>query len=173
MNKKDLRKLCLNNRRSLSINTRNNYSQIICEKLLVYLKDKRVMSYYPTVDEVDVSLLNLDVYYPIIEKQGIMHAYKPLNNNFIKNSFGILEPDKSKSILIDKKDIDVIIVPLLGFDNNKNRLGHGGGYYDRYLSDYKGLKIGVGFSIQKLQIIETTKNDIPMDIIISENEIIY
>ena len=106
-------------------------------------------------------------------KPGRIAYWLAINNNFIKNSFGILEPDKSKSILINKNNIDVIIVPLVGFDANKNRLGHGGGYYDRYLVGYKGLKIGVGFSIQKLDSIETTKNDIPMDIIISENEIIY
>ncbi len=101
-----------------------------------------------------------------------MDAWIPNNNEFITNSYGIKEPDPDDAILLDSSDIDVIIVPLLGFDDNKNRLGYGGGYYDRYLEFYEGLKIGVAFAEQKLESIDTDKNDVQLDIIITDKEII-
>ena len=66
------------------------------------------------------------------------------------------------------KDLDVIIVPCVGFDAYKNRLGHGGGYYDIFLTDLKATKIAVAFEAQKLDQIITDINDIPMDMIITE-----
>lgn len=171
MNKKLLRQICLEKRKQLD--NKKELSEIICNKLLQYLQNKTILSYFPFKDEVDVSYINnnYDVAYPVVCDNHILKAYKT-ENSFIRNSYGIYEPDADKSAYIDKKDIDVIIVPLLGFDLNRNRLGYGGGYYDRYLSDYEGLKIGVAFDIQQLDHIETNKNDVPLDIIITETRTI-
>ena len=143
--KSNQRKICLNARDSLSYNQREDNSKIICERLLPFLQGKTILSYSPIVSEVDVSM--------------------------IKNRYGILEPDPDNSILIDKKDLDVIIVPCVGFDAYKNRLGHGGGYYDIFLKDLKATKIAVAFEAQKLDQIITDINDIPMDMIITETGI--
>jgi len=59
-----------------------------------------------------------------------------------------------------------VIVPMLAFDKNNYRLGYGGGYYDRYLKDYDGLKIGLAFDEQYGELcIESF--DMPLDIIIT------
>lgn len=86
-------------------------------------------------------------------------------------AFGIKEPKDSNPI--DAKTMDVIIVPGICFDMNKNRLGFGAGYYDRFLEKTSALKIGICFEEQILKedFIETTPNDIKMDLIISETEI--
>ena len=110
---------------------------------------------------------NFKVAYPLIRKGRQMEARIP-NALMIKNRYGILEPDPDNSILIDKKDLDVIIVPCVGFDAYKNRLGHGGGYYDIFLKDLKATKIAVAFEAQKLDQIIADINDIPMDMIITE-----
>ena len=71
---------------------------------------------------------------------------------------------------------DALIVPLLAFDKKKNRLGYGGGYYDRYLNNKTKkniLLIGLGFSFQKTKIVPVTKYDKKMDYIITEKETIY
>jgi len=167
--KSNQRLICLNARDSLSYKQREDDSKIICERLLPFLQGKTILSYSPIASEVDVSMINTNfkVAYPLIRKGRQMEARIP-NASMIKNRYGILEPDPDNSILIDKKDLDVIIVPCVGFDAYKNRLGHGGGYYDIFLTDLKATKIAVAFEAQKLDQIITDINDIPMDMIITE-----
>lgn len=168
--KKELRKICLDKRNSLAETERENASAAICRKLLPYLKGKTVFSYYPCGSEVDVSAVNemANVAYPLIRPEHQMDAWKPLNHKMIMNRYGIPEPDPAHSLLISKEDIDVIIVPCVGFNEKKQRLGHGGGYYDRYLKDCKALKIAVAYEIQKLDCDLAEENDIPVDLIITE-----
>ncbi|MBQ6333640.1 MAG: 5-formyltetrahydrofolate cyclo-ligase [Erysipelotrichaceae bacterium] len=170
--KKKLRKKCLEKRNSLSIEERKAFSLIICEKLKPYLKDKNVMSYLAFASEVDVSYCDLDhkFAYPVIGDDHSMKAYRS-NGNFILNSYGIKEPDPLTSTIIPKEELEFIIVPCVGFNAFKQRLGHGGGYYDRYLKDCKALKIGVAFEVQKLEEIFSEEHDIPLDLIITEKSV--
>jgi 5-formyltetrahydrofolate cyclo-ligase len=83
-----------------------------------------------------------------------------LRQGFRKSSYGIYEP-KGSGKAVRTKDIDLVIVPGLAFDKKQNRLGRGGGYYDRFL---KGLskdtpKIGLGFRFQLLKSIPVTADD--------------
>ena len=64
------------------------------------------------------------------------HLWSP-NDPLEVNSFGTLEPLKSKKIYVP----DVMLLPLLAFDKNRNRLGYGKGYYDRYLSNHYYLML--------------------------------
>lgn len=65
---------------------------------------------------------------------------------------------------------EVVFIPLLGFDGRGHRLGHGGGYYDRTLSDLlpRSLKVGIGYEFSRLTSIYPQNHDIPMDVIITE-----
>ena len=87
------------------------------------------------------------------------------------NKFGIPETISNKKIYPN-----ILFIPLVGFDNKLNRLGYGGGYYDRYLSKIKHItktiKIGVGFSFQKIKKIPINKHDIKLDCVITEKKII-
>ena len=76
-------------------------------------------------------LKNINLLLPKIyqNKQMKFHLWSP-NDPLEVNSFGTLEPLKSKKIYVP----DVMLLPLLAFDKNRNRLGYGKGYYDRYLS---------------------------------------
>ena len=170
IDKKELRKICLEKRNHLTEKERETYSAAVCEKLFPYLYGKVVLSYYPSGSEVDVSMINerLDVAYPVILPDRQMEARKPMDHAMIPNRYGIPEPDPAHSIKLEKEDIDVIIVPCVGFNEKKQRLGHGGGYYDRYLKDCKALKIAVAFEAQKLDSGLAEENDIPVDLIITE-----
>jgi len=93
------------------------------------------------------------------------------NNVLLVNKFGLLEPLKN-----DKKNPDLLIVPILAFDNNKYRLGYGKGYYDRYLNKYLKkfknlLTVGVAFSFQKYRKLPKDKNDVKLDYILTEKGI--
>ena len=87
------------------------------------------------------------------------------------NKYGIPEPISDKNV-----DPNILLIPLVGFDYKLNRLGYGGGYYDRYLSKVKLgnslLKIGVSFSFQKVKNLPTNKYDQKLDCIITEKKII-
>lgn len=85
-------------------------------------------------------------------------------------SYNILEPKQIKPI--EKEDIDIIIVPGIGFDIHGYRIGHGKGYYDRFLKTLNILKIGLAFEFQILQDIPHDEYDIKMDKIITEERII-
>ena len=88
------------------------------------------------------------------------------------NSWGIPEPDKG--ILIDPRDLDVIFIPLLGYDKIGNRVGYGKGFYDNFLVKCKPevVKIGLSFfkPVDKISGVHT--NDIPLDFCVNPKEII-
>ena len=71
---------------------------------------------------------------------------------------------------------DRLLVPLVAFDNRLNRLGYGGGFYDRYIEKIekikKVIKIGLAFSFQKISSIPTNQFDKKLDFIITEKEIL-
>ena len=89
------------------------------------------------------------------------------------NNFGILEPKNTKKETVP----DLILVPLVAFDEKLNRIGYGKGYYDRSLKKIKKYKkkmisVGIAYSFQKCQKILTNKHDFKLDYIFTERGII-
>ena len=72
-------------------------------------------------------------------------------------------------------EIDLVVTPALGFDKKGNRLGRGGSYYDRFFAneELKAARCGFGFSEQIVESIPVTEHDVPVDIIVTDEEIIY
>jgi len=87
--------------------------------------------------------------------------------NFSTNKWGILEP--VSDFILD--EIDVAVIPLIAFDG-LNRLGHGKGYYDKFLASHPCFKIGIAFDCQEYKGLEVTDLDIPLDMLITEKRII-
>ena len=85
------------------------------------------------------------------------------------NRYGIPEPVYNKKIYPN-----VLIIPMVGYDEDLNRLGYGGGFYDRYLQkfskDRKILKIGLAYTFQKIKKIPINKYDIKLDFIFTEKD---
>ena len=98
----------------------------------------------------------------------------PLN----KNKFGILEHSLNEKNSIDPAKLDVIFLPVVGFDRSGSRLGMGGGYYDRALEFTKLHKldkpklVGLAHSIQEIKSIHRQVWDVPINFIATEKEII-
>jgi len=119
-----------------------------------------------------LEIKNYIISLPIIKKNYKMDFYKYSFNEPLKiNKLGIPEPMKCSNKIVP----DLIFVPLVGYDNNLNRLGYGGGFYDRYFektSKKKNIiKIGLAFSFQKFKKLSTNKFDIKLDKIITEKKI--
>jgi 5-formyltetrahydrofolate cyclo-ligase len=88
----------------------------------------------------------------------------------VAGSFGILEPAPSAPFASAKADI--IFVPGLAFDRSGVRLGRGGGYYDRLLTDFEGLRVGVCFEESVFERIPSESHDACMDFLITPGGII-
>lgn len=76
--------------------------------------------------------------------------------------FGLREPIVSKVSACHKNAIDLMLVPGLLFDKEGYRIGFGGGYYDRYLTDFQGVKISLAFAQQVVEKVPTDIFDIPV-----------
>ncbi len=112
---------------------------------------------------------NFKVCLPVIRKNYKMNFYNYTFKDPLKiNSLGIQEPVKT----LNKAIPDLIFVPLVGYDKDLNRLGYGGGFYDRYIDKNsklkKIIKIGLAFSFQKIKKVPINKFDKKLDIIITE-----
>jgi len=143
------------------------------------LNFKSIGGYYPSnyeIDDLDILDLlekkNFKVSLPIIKKENQMNFYSWSRNDPLKiNKFGIPEPVSSKIFYPD-----ILLVPLVAYDVSLNRLGYGGGYYDRYIEKIekvkKVLKIGLAFSFQKISSIPINQYDKRLDFIVTEKEIL-
>jgi 5-formyltetrahydrofolate cyclo-ligase len=143
------------------------------------LNFKSIGGYYPSNYEIDdLSILDLlekkkfKVSLPIIKKDNQMNFYSWSRNDPLKiNKFGIPEPVSSKIFYPD-----ILLVPLVAYDISLNRLGYGGGYYDRYIEKIEKIKkvtkIGLAFSFQKISSIPITQYDKKLDFIVTEKEIL-
>ena len=180
MNKSSIRKKILKLRKK-------NYSKnllISPFNFLKYLKKKKFKSkiiggYYPYNYELDIlnilKLLekkNYIISLPKIAKNNKMDFYQwSLKEPLKINKYGIPESFSNKKIYPD-----IILIPLVGFDSHLNRLGYGGGYYDRYISKFqdndKMIKIGIGFSFQKVKSLPINKYDKKLNFIITEKDFI-
>lgn len=112
---------------------------------------------------------------PIIVKEDISLRLSYLRDfsALITSTFGVPEPIGNE-IPANANDIDIIILPMLGFDRAGGRIGYGAGYYDRFLAKNPALlKIGVAFACQEIEKLPVDENDILMDYIITEEGTVY
>ena len=180
MNKSQIRKKILKIRK----NNFNKNLKINSHKFISFLKInlpnlKNIGGYYPYNYEIDdLEILDLlekkqfNISLPIINKNNQMNFFKWSNNDPLKiNKFGIPEPVSSRIFYPD-----ILLVPLVGYDGNLNRLGYGGGFYDRYIEKIEKIKnvikIGIAFSFQKITTVPTNDYDKKLDFVITEKEIL-
>ena len=147
----------------------NQLSSEICARIKdspEFKKAKNVMIYKAKGNEVDLSELEKEdkvFSYPVCLDNYQMKAVIPKDNEFKLNQYGIYEP-----VGEEMKDIDLIICPLICFDENLNRIGYGKGYYDRFLANKKCLRAGVAYDFCKIYKISSGCFDLNLDIVYSE-----
>ncbi|MDF7824561.1 5-formyltetrahydrofolate cyclo-ligase [Pontiellaceae bacterium B12227] len=87
---------------------------------------------------------------------------------FRRGHYGIEEPMAPR--LLNMEQIDLIAVPGVGFDAAGNRLGRGGGYYDRILAELSGISVGIAFNFQIYPAIPHEMHDKPVDFVVTETK---
>ena len=98
-----------------------------------------------------------------------LHFFKIDSNSKLEKGFkGILEPDEESCEKIDKNKIDLLIVPGIVFDKYGYRIGFGGGYYDRFLTDFNQATISLASKLQLIEKIPVQSFDIPVDFLVTE-----
>lgn len=176
--KEELRKYALNKRKNIL--EKQEKDEIIKNKLsnTTYIKNSQdILIYVSKEFEVDTleiieDLLKLgkNIYVPRIDNK-IMIFYKLNSLKELKfGYFNILEPTSNIKYL-EKVGINrCIIVPGLMFDKFNNRLGYGGGYYDKFLSNNNIFKIGICYSDFYVEKINVLSHDIKMNLVITDTE---
>ena len=150
---------------------REDASYKLVQKLIEtneYKQAKNIMLFYPMKNEVNLLELLQDdsktFYLPKIDGQKLLCCKYKNGDILCKSCFKTLEPTSKP---IDKKIIDLVIVPALCCDKNNFRLGYGGGFYDRFLADYEGKTV---VCLPKELVIDTIypdEFDIAVDSIIT------
>ena len=135
---------------------------------------------FPTAALIERLLsLGKKVYLPILrsDKKNYLAFQQIIPKQSLKsNRYGIPEPVFNSQLQINAKDLDLVILPLLGFDDAGNRLGMGGGYYDRtfaFTKDQHNKRhpylLGLAFSHQQSDQIIAQPWDVPLDSMLTEN----
>ena len=183
MEKKLLRKIHMEKLARLDEKDRRACDLAICENVISiaeYERAEKVFLYISVGTEVSTRRVvrhaieaGKEVYIPICHGGGIMHAARLMDEaELIDGMYGIpTVPDSNPKISPD--ELDLILVPGVCFDRSGNRLGRGGGYYDRYLAQkMTATTIGICRDEQLLEALNADVHDRRVDIIVSDKEIL-
>ena len=143
-------------------------------------RDKRIAFYLSTAEEISCAPMmaralrtHCRLFLPkIIDHRQHRMRFAPMGTAYRRNRYGILEPRGPQRYRA--RDLDVIFVPLVGFDSQGQRLGMGGGFYDRAVAKRGEIGrtlpylIGVAHSSQRVQALPTLHTDVPLDAVVTE-----
>lgn len=181
--KQQIRKEILGIRRNLSPEYMEKSSLMITEKIInhpEYQEAKWIFCYMDAKGEVQTKYLiehawknGKRVVVPKVEGKEMSFYEITGFSQLETGNFGIMEP-VSTCIKVDSKDKkSIMIIPGVAFDQAGNRIGYGGGYYDKYISSHsKMYKMAIAFSVQIVPQIPSEEYDIKMDCIITERGVI-
>ena len=150
------------------------FSKILKSKKI---KNKILGGYFPVNYEADTFQLmkilkqkKLKLSLPVVCSKSDMNFYLwDLNEPLNVNKYGIPEPRLKKKVVPD-----ILLIPMVAYDDKLNRLGYGGGYYDRFLKKYEKnniIKIGLAISCQEVKELPTDSFDKKMDYILTEKKL--
>lgn len=186
MDKVQIRNEILEKRNNLSKEFVEKNSEIIVNKLCNIIEKnnfQNIMIFMDMKNEVKVTRLidiypNKNFYIPKTFPKGIIKVNKYDKNSLVKHKFGYLESNSTE--FINENILDLIIVSGIVFDKSKNRIGFGGGYYDRFLAKIKEnhrnnnfpLIVATCYDFQILSNIPTEIHDQKPNLIVSEERIL-
>lgn len=184
------RKKLQQQRAKISFSDQKKISAIITEQLIhhpLFLQSQTIASYIAIQQEIDPSALiqkawqnKQNCYLPLLQKsQLIFCEYQP-HTLLKKNHFNIPEPPLSSNACIAVEDIDLVLVPLVGFTEKGQRLGMGAGFYDRSFAfllnsprPTRPFLLGLAYEWQKLASFTEKSWDVPLNAVITEKQIYF
>lgn len=169
--KTELRKQIRSIKKGFTQEQRSEQSQFVVkeiEKHPDFLNSKIVMAYWAMKDELDLSDLILkwqdqkQFLLPCVNGDELeIRRFQGMDSLAAGTAFGILEP--IGDLFTDYKSIDLVLVPGLAFDSEKNRMGRGKAYYDKFLIQTNAVKMGVCFDFQFVESVPVSAFDVKMD----------
>ena len=176
--KTELRKEIADLKKQISTEQKQQEARAVFSKvetLSEFKSAENILLYWSTSDELSTHEIiekwsnRKQIILPtIVGDKLILKPYMP-GQNMKKGALGIWEPDTVDTFT---ENIDLMIIPGIAFDSDKNRLGRGKAFYDRFLANKSLVKIGVGFDLQLLPRIPSEKSDIKMDKVITASHLI-
>ncbi|MBJ7536890.1 5-formyltetrahydrofolate cyclo-ligase [Marinomonas transparens] len=169
-------------RRHLSADEQQTAAQQIVERIIPYLSDIKHIALYLTNDgEISPHLLceylwlqGLHTYLPVVKDKHLVFASYTPDTIWQENRFGIKEP--ITTLYKEGNELDLVVLPLVGFDEQGGRLGMGGGFYDRTFADKNSaeapLLIGLAHDCQQVKSLPIENWDVPLQAIITPSQTI-
>ena len=179
--KERLRQRCNAIRNGLGDEIRQRASQAICTHLAIwdiFLSSETILTYMPIRGEVDLRPLLMNFSEKrwllprmVLGEEGrmVFHPYEP--KGLIRHSFGMDEPAPYLP-QVSPAEVQLVLAPGLAFDRSGWRLGYGGGYFDRFLKDFRGVSVGVVYRALLLKALPHGKHDIPVNWLVTENGLV-
>ncbi|TNF36270.1 MAG: 5-formyltetrahydrofolate cyclo-ligase [Gammaproteobacteria bacterium] len=185
-----LRQQIRQQRRDLDFSQQQHHARSLCRlltRLPLFLNARRIACYLTEDGEIDAQPViekawqyKKQVYLPVLPPTGKSLVFAPFTADtpMVPNRFGILEPDTHPNHWIRARQLNLILLPLVAFDPQGNRLGMGGGYYDRSLSFMQHRKqwhspklVGLAHDLQKVDSLPCESWDIPLNMIATERHL--
>jgi 5-formyltetrahydrofolate cyclo-ligase len=175
-------------RRSLSRHQRRQRADALCQHLFnqpLFTNSRRLAVYLPSDGEVDTTTiiarawdLGKQVYLPVLlpylHNRLWFARYTP-DTRLVSNRFGIAEPEVVHRQRVEPHALDLVLTPLVGFDARGNRLGMGGGFYDRSFAFLQRRKIwrkprlvGLAYDFQQLPQLPSQPWDVPLTAVVTD-----
>jgi 5-formyltetrahydrofolate cyclo-ligase len=189
-NRSDKRQQLRARRRALNDNERLHRSRTLCRQLSrqpLFHNSHKIAAYLPADGEIATQpLIELawrmkkQVYLPVLRpflENRLWFARFDADTRLVSNRYGIAEPELVHRQRITPQALDIVLAPLVGFDRDGNRLGMGGGFYDRsfaYLLRRKHWRkprlIGLAYGFQRLPRLPVQPWDVPLTAVATESE---
>ncbi len=181
LSKNSLRKIYLSKRLELTASEVEAKSRQIAKRFFLFndiVDKKNFLIYLPVNNEVDTKFIinkltaqNKNLYCPYFSKTDNVYYFTKFTNwkDLEKGPFGIMQPKKYEGV--DVQLIEVAIIPGLAFSKDGVRLGYGKGVFDKLLSSANVLRIGLAYNFQVIGRLPKEKQDIVMDIVVTETKI--
>jgi 5-formyltetrahydrofolate cyclo-ligase len=175
-------------RRALSERERRRRADALCRRLFrrpLFLNSRRIAVYLPADGEIDTGRiiqrawdLGKQVYLPVLvpylHNRLWFARYEP-ETRLVVNRFGIPEPEVVHKQRIKAQALDLVLTPLVGFDKKGNRLGMGGGFYDRSFEFLlrrrawrKPRLVGLAYKFQRLKKLSAQEWDVPLTAVVTD-----
>lgn len=181
----ELRKSIIERRSSMSLPARQTANRVISKCILTmggFNDAQTVMAYmsiaaeFSTMEFVRATLSHGKILIlPKVnraEKKLDLFRVKNIDTDLAPGVWGILEPDPERCEKILSEDIEFVLVPGVAFDAQCNRLGYGGGFYDRLLEDLGPFAsfVAPAFALQIVERVPIEEHDIPLNVIVTEEQ---
>ncbi|WP_406664573.1 5-formyltetrahydrofolate cyclo-ligase [Gallaecimonas sp. GXIMD1310] len=183
-NRDHIRQWARDRRRALTPQQQQHTAGALAEQALAQpsIMQARTLALYLANDgEADPAILMQALH--AAGKQVLLPVLHPFSSGYLlfqswhpgmamtRNRFNIAEPPLSAATLVPVKHIDVVFTPLVAFDEQGNRLGMGGGFYDRSLAAFQGLTVGLAHDCQQYPALPAAAWDKPLDMILTASQV--